>query len=1217
METSTPTVRTRTRRSKGTPKAIPISPIPKIASQLERDSIEATPVKDISDVIDNDKVTPCSKSYSKRERKPRQWKNLEVQESDKKGQLGNGQKKDAGSEIQDVEDERRVEEKDENNEHGQDKSDKIEQGSETEPALTEAKSVAKKKSSGRKKSGVTKTNEEVGNANVINNSFQDQEKVEAELVEVKVSPTGKKRGRKRKSLNGDKSIEGENDASITENTTPSVHNVSESKRGRKRKVVNYAVVNSAGVDEVRDANSEASKTDAVDTGMKRRGRKRKAEHQNDGDSSQNFGDESLKDTSLNSTLGDKANTSSRGRKRKAAMNDSSVTNKEDKVKTNASAVGEGLDNTKTLDGAEDGDQSAKKTSGTGKKKTKAEQTQAAPYQCRHCEYEGIKSAMESHSARVHHLWWTIANMDGSSETHGELMNILKHRKVLECKDCGKTTRFPHYYKQHRIWCGREHLTYTCEHCNKDDLKLMWKQVHINTCPALREIQEIDAPVEDKSKLDEDVNKEVTPGGRKKRKAAKKAEKMVADISKDMQPSRDSDVSDVDDPEVKLEDADESDDDAEEFEVDEDVSNDEDDAGEDDEEDEGGGNKIVYAHGKGYSLTVNLDCFKLRFYAPTLENMKKFNKKDLFPQFLPHKTLFQPLSESESVPFRPICQTSVSFTVGKQAEHTQLETGTGSIIEGFPIFYTGLEVWKLAWCPMPLGSKHEQILAVVGKTNPKTRFCGEKTYSGPGVIQIWCTGVTCNSRLSRTAPRQLYTLVHDFGLATGLKWCPTGVWQSKCHSDETYRRIGLIAVSMTDGTVRIFSIPDIQADQETPLTLKVKPLLTLVPNRTPVNCGLVCTALDWDPSQGHPRILAGYTDGSVRIFNLIECSPLLKLSSEEGEKLLPVATHQIHAFPVRTVTWIASLTNIVVTSSEGLDSHFWDVENPQVPLYTEEYCCAMSSCSSRLVQGVFLASDDNYALNTNKARYRECHTLMYIGAPGQAKKRVPDILCYYLGNLYCCIWDITFSDWLCMSAQCDNKGRITATPMRDVQYTSPDTKTYKFRMKVCETNVTFLDSKEDLNQTHICAKCQKNQSTKSLQSDSQPKISQSQKTLENGQTKECSQSEESLQNNREKTIQPDKTDKCTCSEQKKSKPCLNYMEYVDMYHRLDQVRDDVAEAEKYDQPPTYAFKAVQFNPNQLQCCWLAYGGTQGIVRLVNLFNIFPEKSKSMFTKYETG
>ncbi|WAR17041.1 TF3C2-like protein [Mya arenaria] len=878
METSTPTVRTRTRRSKGTPKAIPISPIPKIASQLERDSIEATPVKDISDVIDNDKVTPCSKSYSKRERKPRQWKNLEVQESDKKGQLGNGQKKDAGgnhqeidesyssnvsivdennsvddsdsqaqrkdadktvrletsqknsscndagSEIQDVEDERRVEEKDENNEHGQDKSDKIEQGSETEPALTEAKSVAKKKSSGRKKSGVTKTNEEVG------------------------------------------------------------------------------------VDEVRDANSEASKTDAVDTGMKRRGRKRKAEHQNDGDSSQNFGDESLKDTSLNSTLGDKANTSSRGRKRKAAMNDSSVTNKEDK--------------------------------------------------------------------------WTIANMDGSSETHGELMNILKHRKVLECKDCGKTTRFPHYYKQHRIWCGRE---------------------------------------------------------------------------------------------VKLEDADESDDDAEEFEVDEDVSNDEDDAGEDDEEDEGG--------------------------------------------------------------------------VGKQAEHTQLETGTGSIIEGFPIFYTGLEVWKLAWCPMPLGSKHEQILAVVGKTNPKTRFCGEKTYSGPGVIQIWCTGVTCNSRLSRTAPRQLYTLVHDFGLATGLKWCPTGVWQSKCHN--------------------------IQADQETPLTLKVKPLLTLVPNRTPVNCGLVCTALDWDPSQGHPRILAGYTDGSVRIFNLIECSPLLKLSSEEGEKLLPVATHQIHAFPVRTVTWIASLTNIVVTSSEGLDSHFWDVENPQVPLYTEEYCCAMSSCSSRLVQGVFLASDDNYALNTNKARYRECHTLMYIGAPGQAKKRVPDILCYYLGNLYCCIW------------------------------------------KVCETNVTFLDSKEDLNQTHICAKCQKNQSTKSLQSDSQPKISQSQKTLENGQTKECSQSEESLQNNREKTIQPDKTDKCTCSEQKKSKPCLNYMEYVDMYHRLDQVRDDVAEAEKYDQPPTYAFKAVQFNPNQLQCCWLAYGGTQGIVRLVNLFNIFPEKSKSMFTKYETG
>jgi len=50
-------------------------------------------------------------------------------------------------------------------------------------------------------------------------------------------------------------------------------------------------------------------------------------------------------------------------------------------------------------------------------------------------------------------------------------------------------------------------------------------------------------------------------------------------------------------------------------------------------------------------------------------------------------------------------------------------------------------------------------------------------------------------------RLCYTIVHDYGLATSLHWCPAH--QDQPVESGAHPRLGLLAISCTDGTVRVF------------------------------------------------------------------------------------------------------------------------------------------------------------------------------------------------------------------------------------------------------------------------------------------------------------------------------------------------------------------------------------------------------------------------------
>jgi hypothetical protein len=66
-----------------------------------------------------------------------------------------------------------------------------------------------------------------------------------------------------------------------------------------------------------------------------------------------------------------------------------------------------------------------------------------------------------------------------------------------------------------------------------------------------------------------------------------------------------------------------------------------------------------------------------------------------------------------------------------------------LFSDFPLFYTGLSVWDLAWCPTSLTCTDGQFLAVTGKTDHAQIFLTDQRWTGPGLIQIWFTGIQNN------------------------------------------------------------------------------------------------------------------------------------------------------------------------------------------------------------------------------------------------------------------------------------------------------------------------------------------------------------------------------------------------------------------------------------------------------------------------------------------
>ena len=92
------------------------------------------------------------------------------------------------------------------------------------------------------------------------------------------------------------------------------------------------------------------------------------------------------------------------------------------------------------------------------------------------------------------------------------------------------------------------------------------------------------------------------------------------------------------------------------------------------------------------------------------------------------------------------------------------------------------------------------------------------------------------------------------------------------------RIGLLAAACSDGTVRVFAVPDLPADSK---VYKPKRVLTLATSTSQHQQRVgVCTDLAWYKGAGHKVVAAAFTTGHVGLWNLATKSPLLRKTPDE-------------------------------------------------------------------------------------------------------------------------------------------------------------------------------------------------------------------------------------------------------------------------------------------------------------------------------------------------
>ncbi|KAG0351503.1 hypothetical protein BG005_009010 [Podila minutissima] len=269
----------------------------------------------------------------------------------------------------------------------------------------------------------------------------------------------------------------------------------------------------------------------------------------------------------------------------------------------------------------------------------------------------------------------------------------------------------------------------------------------------------------------------------------------------------------------------------------------------------------------------------------------------------------------------------------------VKTTEETAINDFYLINAGLSVWALDWCPLSsndeLSEKSIDYIAVGGfpdtaencRRRDQTYPLGKQD-SHPNVIQIWSVHCDTNEEGILQGDPEVYMslcILHNYGAVLDMKWCPNGNLMDAGTEPGSLTRLGILAATFSDGTIRIFSIPepkslqehlDIDASSKETIYIQFpEPYVTL-------RLGEVCfMSINWGTPQ---RLVAGCTNGTVAIW---DTKSMLDQSSEtlaekDSEHLDPIHLPQLHDVSIRSVDFLRDQdpnvipTAIISTSYDG-------------------------------------------------------------------------------------------------------------------------------------------------------------------------------------------------------------------------------------------------------------------------------------------------------------
>ncbi|KAG0053577.1 hypothetical protein BGZ83_000861 [Gryganskiella cystojenkinii] len=397
------------------------------------------------------------------------------------------------------------------------------------------------------------------------------------------------------------------------------------------------------------------------------------------------------------------------------------------------------------------------------------------------------------------------------------------------------------------------------------------------------------------------------------------------------------------------------------------------------------------------------------------------------------------AQSDLDEYLPTPTTTQAYVRQKTVDISPLDAGYVETTEkpGINDFYmlnTGVSVWSLDWCPLPSNvssatttSDNRDYVAIGGfpDTDESCQHRDQLYYLGkqdphPNLIQIW--SLNCNTNQEgelqgKPDAHLALCILHSYGAVFDLKWCPYGNWMEAGQEPGDLPRLGILAATFSDGTIRIFSIPDPSSlikGRKTESSSSEKPDVVYIRYREPfatLRLGdICCMSVSWGSAE---RLAAAGTNGTVYVWDMKELLSQSQetLAEKDSEYLDPIYAPQVHDVSIRTVDWMryndAQIVPwIVVSCSYDGRTRYTDVRDMHAPLDIRSFLgVPMATMSIPWAEGTAYV-DLEYGLKFDQL-YRESPSFRLFNAKGV-------------------IWDMSYSNFQPFTAAAVSDGRVLLT-----------------------------------------------------------------------------------------------------------------------------------------------------------------------------------------------
>ncbi|GFY45290.1 general transcription factor 3C polypeptide 2 [Trichonephila inaurata madagascariensis] len=312
---------------------------------------------------------------------------------------------------------------------------------------------------------------------------------------------------------------------------------------------------------------------------------------------------------------------------------------------------------------------------------------------------------------------------------------------------------------------------------------------------------------------------------------------------------------------------------------------------------------------------------------------QYSCENIFPEFKPDVNNFKFCSSKYEEHFN----TKIHIKIDESPDWIVLKCFESIAHEGSnkATFFVGGPVQSSAFCPTPRNKLVNQYIAVASSHILYNKHSYVNTKSAGGFIQFWNLGCLHESLVLNQVPSLELAIYHTYGLITQMKWCPRGCYDVSSETDGL-PRLGLLALSCSDGSVRIYSIPqlNLMPKEHNNGTLPVcgtSPSVILAPlfgEPCSVTRKSMATCIDWH--KNGQQIAAGFGNGTICLW-MLKTSTITTHNENGLLTIQPYRIFQASGTPVTSISF-APLNNCRWLACSSFDKtlRFFDLYDTCMP-----------------------------------------------------------------------------------------------------------------------------------------------------------------------------------------------------------------------------------------------------------------------------------------------